>query len=172
MSKNITMKEIAQISGVSIATVSRVIHQNGRFSRETEEKVRKVIEENNYNIYSSSKGIWRNQKNNIGIIVPDITNPHFSALILQMQMELFYSGYSTIICNTNESEVLEKKHVDTLKFQNVSGVIIISGNRYHEALRKLPVIYVDRPNMGDECDAVVIESDNENGGYIAANEIF
>ncbi len=171
MAKTVNMKEIAKLSGVSIATVSRVINQNGRFSRETEERVRRVIEENNYSLDNLSKGIWKNKNSNIGIIVPDITNPHFSALILQMQMALFYGGYSTIICNTNESEVLEKKHVETLRAQNVSGVILISGNRYHEALRKYPVVYVDRPHMGTDGDAVIVESDNESGGYMAANEM-
>ena len=47
MAKTINMKEIAKLSGVSIATVSRVINQNGRFSKETEDRVRKIIEENN-----------------------------------------------------------------------------------------------------------------------------
>ena len=51
-------------------------------------------------------------------------------------MALFYGGYSTIIFNTNESEVLEKKHVEILRAKNVAGVMIISGNRYHEAIRK------------------------------------
>ena len=103
MTKNINMKEIAKLAGVSIATVSRIINQNGRFSQATEERVNQIIKEYNYSIDSSPSNIWKAQKCNIGIIVPDITNPHFSALILQMQMALFYSGYSTIICNTNES---------------------------------------------------------------------
>ncbi len=171
MAKTINMKEIAKLSGVSIATVSRVINQNGRFSKETEDRVRKIIEENNYSLDNSSKGIWKNKNSNIGIIVPDITNPHFSALILQIQMALFYGGYSTIIFNTNESEVLEKKHVEILRAKNVAGVMIISGNRYHEALRKYPVVYVDRPHVGEDDNAVIIESDNESGGYMAANEI-
>lgn len=171
MTKNINMKEIAKLAGVSIATVSRIINQNGRFSQATEERVNQIIKEHNYSIDSSPSNIWKAQKCNIGIIVPDITNPHFSALILQMQMALFYSGYSTIICNTNESEILEQKHVKTLKAQNVAGVILISGNRYHAALRKYPVVYVDRPHLGDDDDAVIIESDNEYGGYIVANEI-
>ena len=58
MAKTINMKEIAKLSGVSIATVSRVINQNGRFSRETEERVRKVMEENNYSPDNSYKGIF------------------------------------------------------------------------------------------------------------------
>lgn len=44
----ITVKDIAQMAGVSVATVSRVINQNGRFSAETERRVRKIIEEYDY----------------------------------------------------------------------------------------------------------------------------
>ena len=46
--KPISLREIAQIAGVSVATVSRVIHKNGRFSKETEARVREVIERYHY----------------------------------------------------------------------------------------------------------------------------
>lgn len=131
----------------------------------------KIIRQNNYKLNNESGELWKMRNSIIGIIVPDITNPHFSALVLQMQMALFYCGYSTIICNTNESEVLEKKHIKTLRNHNVAGVIIVSGNRYHQALIKFPVVYVDRPHIGDDDDAIVIESDNEGGGYIAGKEL-
>lgn len=171
MTKSINMKQIAKLAGVSIATVSRVLNRNGRFSKETEERVLKIMKDNNYCPDNSVDDMWKNRNNIIGVVVPNITNPHFSDLVLQIQMYLFNNGYSTIICNTNESEILEKKHVKTLKAQNVVGVIIISGNRYHQVLRKYPVVYVDRPHVGDEDDVVVIESDNEGGGYLVANEV-
>ncbi len=172
MTKSINMKQIAKLAGVSIATVSRVLNRNGRFSKETEERVLKIMKDNNYCPDNSVDDMWKNRNNIIGVVVPNITNPHFSDLVLQIQMYLFNNGYSTIICNTNESEILEKKHVKTLKAQNVAGLIVISGNRYHENLHKYPVVYLDRPHNDDEYnDAVVVESDNEGGGYMMANEL-
>jgi len=77
MKNAISLKEIADICGVSIATVSRVINNNGRFSDETAEKVRKVIEEHNYQPNQIAKGLRTNKVNIVGAIVPDITNEFF-----------------------------------------------------------------------------------------------
>lgn len=68
--KNLSIKEIAEISGVSVATVSRVINQNGRFSKETEKKVLEVIKNNNYKTNLVAKSLRMKQTNTIGVIVP------------------------------------------------------------------------------------------------------
>ena len=53
--KNISIKQIAKLSGVSVATVSRVINNNGRFSEETRERVMKIIDEYNYTTNMAAK---------------------------------------------------------------------------------------------------------------------
>ena len=58
----ITVKDIAQMAGVSVATVSRVINQNGRFSAETERRVRKIIEEYDYQPNQLAKGLRQRHK--------------------------------------------------------------------------------------------------------------
>ena len=172
MEKAKTIKEIAELAGVSTATVSRIINQNGRFSQETEERVLRVITENDYMPNMSARGLRTSRTKVIGIIVPDITNPHFANLVLKLEMELFGHGYSCLICNTNESQELEKKHVQSQMAQNVSGVVIISGTRHYAELTHLPVVYVDRPSRGGRSDeGVMIESDNRMGGYLATREL-
>ena len=172
MEKAKTIKEIARLSGVSTATVSRVINQNGRFSKETEERVLRVIQENDYIPNMSARGLRTSRTKVIGIIVPDITNPHFANLVLTLQMEFFRYGFSCLICNTNESQELEKKHVQSQIAQNVSGVVIISGTRYYGELGNLPAIYVDRPSKkGYDGKTVMIESDNVMGGYLATKAL-
>ena len=171
MEKAKSIKEIAKLAGVSTATVSRVINQNGRFSRETEERVRRVIRENDYIPNMSAKGLRTSRTRVVGIIVPDITNPHFANLVLHLEMDLFRRGYSCLICNTNESEELESKHIQSLTAQNVSGIVLISGMRNYEELGDLPVVYVDRPSNSQDKEEVMIESDNEEGGYLATREL-
>lgn len=63
--------------GVSTATVSRVINQNGRFSKETEERVLRVIRQNDYTPNMSAKGLRTSRTRVIGVVVPDITNQAF-----------------------------------------------------------------------------------------------
>ena len=106
MEKGKSIKDIARLAGVSTATVSRVINQNGRFSKETEARVRRIIRENEYVPNMSAKGLRTSRTCVVGIIVPDITNPHFASLVLKLEINLFQRGYSCLICNTNESEKL------------------------------------------------------------------
>lgn len=171
MEKGKSIKDIARLAGVSTATVSRVINQNGRFSKETEARVRRIIRENEYVPNMSAKGLRTSRTYVVGIIVPDITNPHFSSLVLKLEINLFQRGYSCLICNTNESEKLERKHIQSLSAQNVSAIVLISGTRNYSELDTLPVIYVDRPSRSQKSSGVIIESDNEQGGYLATKEL-
>ena len=168
MKERPSIKTIADLSGVSVATVSRVINQNGRFSAETEERVRNVMKELNYYPNTVAKSLRENHSMVVGVIVPDITNTHFSRLVLEIENYLFQHGYSTVICNTNESLTLEKKHLDTLISQRVSGIFVLSGE-HHEMPEDIAVVYVDRRPKGyDEEKDYLVESDNEKGGYLVA----
>ena len=120
----ITVKDIAQMAGVSVATVSRVINQNGRFSAETERRVRKIIEEYDYQPNQLAKGLRQRHNSAVGIIVPNIANEFFSSMILAMQTKLFESGYASMIYNTNASLDLERQCQALLASQGVSGVIV------------------------------------------------
>ena len=167
----LTMKDIAKMAGVSTATVSRILNHNGRYSKETESRVKKLIEENNYVIDQTAKGLRKKYLETVGIIVPDITNPHFAKLVLNIQTSLFQRGYSSIIGNTNENLSLEEEHVHSLKAQHVCGFIMISTKRYHQSPRRFPTLYLDRPARGGEKEDITIESDNFKGGYLAGKQL-
>jgi LacI family transcriptional regulator len=172
--KKITLEEIAQMAGVSIATVSRVINQNGRFSKETEKRVKDIIEEYNYRPNQMARGLRKNRGKVVGIIVPDVTNEFFARMALEMQVRLLREDYMAIICNTNESASIEKAHLSMLKSLLVSGLIYIT----HESIDVnhtliVPTIYIDRqpsPNT-DENEHVFIESENYQGGYLATKHL-
>lgn len=171
MKSKVNIKTIAELAGVSVATVSRVINQNGRFSAETEATVKRVMEELHYVPNTVAKGLRENRTKVIGVIVPDITNPHFAKFVLEIETKLFEYSYSTVICNTNESVELEQKHVDTLISKRVDGIIFISGIG-HYYLDDIATVYVDRrPDGYDEQKLCIVESDNENGGYLAAKKL-
>lgn len=169
MKKKLSIKDISEMSGVSIATVSRVINKNGRYSKETEERVKAVIEQNHYVPNMVAKGLRTNRMNNIGIIVPDITNEFFVQLVREIEKSLFDSNYSSFICNTNEEAEIERKHLKMLRTQNVSGVIYISGTDMadYSDLLDTPTVFIDRIPKNDNGKYVVIESDNWRGGFLA-----
>lgn len=88
-SETVSIKTIALLSGVSVATVSRVINQNGRFSAETEARVRQVMKNLNYHPNTVAKSLRESHSRVVGVILPDITNPHFARLVLEIETYLF-----------------------------------------------------------------------------------
>ncbi len=170
-----SIKEISELSGVSIATVSRVINQNGRFSKDTEKRVRKVIKEMNYQPNAVARGLRKSKVQAVGIIVPDITNEFFAQVTLNLQNDLSKMNYPAFICNTREDSEIERKNLDMLKALQVSGLIYISGafSDDKETL-SVPTVFIDRKppfNSSNNHNIVLIESDNEQGGYLAATEL-
>lgn len=175
MSKNISIKEIAELANVSVATISRVMNGNGGYSTETEQRVWDTIKKYNYQPNLVAKGLRTSKSPLIGILVPDIVNEYFGKLVLELQTLFFKEGYLTTICNANEDEKLEAKQVKALLAQNVSGLVMISGTEHHKELfnQIVPTIYIDRrPKSEDVQDSIVyVESDNVTGGYLATREL-
>lgn len=172
--KNVSMQKISEVTGVSVATVSRVINQNGRFSKETEERVRKALEEYQYTPNLAARGLRTKRMATVGVIVPDITNEYFATVTLEIQKRLFEAHYSTIICNTDENLDIEKKHLRMLQSHQVSGVIYIAGSAAEPYdILDFPTVFIDRqPHSKSRIkDCFLIESDNVNGGYLATREL-
>lgn len=171
MSKKLSMFDIAKLSGVSIATVSRVINKNGGYSKETEEHVNKVIEETGFVPNSNAKSLRTQISNTIGVIVPDLTNEFFSKLVREIELVLLPQNYSVIICDTNEDKDIEQQYLNNLVSRKVDGIIYISGQSdvsSVETIHSIPLVYIDRSPKNAK---VLVHSDNFHGGYIAARTL-
>lgn len=173
MKNSISIKDISKQAGVSIATVSRIINKNGRYSEETEKRVMDIIKANNYVPNMVAKGLRTQKMKNVGIIVPDITNEFFMKLVYEIEKKLFSEGYETFLCNTDEDEEQERKRVHMMTMQNVCSLIYVSGGvaDLQEAIKDLPTVFIDRvPDkaLGNYC---TVESDNIQGGYLATKEL-
>lgn len=169
--KKISIKDIAELSGVSIATVSRVINNNGRFSNETRDKVLKVINETGYQANLSAKTLRMNKSFSIGIIVPDITNFFFAYLVEKIEEILFSKGFSTIICNTGRNHDKEKEYLKILESKSVDGLIIISGlEQFSYENNKIPYICIDREPIETK-KSMFISSDHYNGAVLAVEHL-
>ncbi|NVY96333.1 LacI family DNA-binding transcriptional regulator [Lactobacillus sp. DCY120] len=79
--QKISIHKIAEFSGVSVATVSRVMNGNGRFSPATREKVLRVAAAEGYETKISTKKKLLQQEQSIGGIVPNLSNPFFKKLL-------------------------------------------------------------------------------------------
>lgn len=169
--KKISMVDIAKLSGVSIATVSRVLNKNGRYSKETEERVLEVIRQHDYKVNVNAKGLRTKRTQTIGVIVPDITNEFFSQIVRAIERYVVPEGYTVFVCDSNEDEETEGIHISSLAAKGVDGIIYISTRgdvkKIYENY-KIPVVYIDRrpKNAG-----TLVISDNEMGGFLATQEL-
>lgn len=169
------MHDIAQMSGVSIATVSRVINQNGRYSKETEQRVLDIIEKYHYTPNMTAKRLRTGKANFVAVIVPDITNEFFAHIVKYLQDGLLENGFLALICNTAERMDIQQQYLQTLGIVNLAGIIFVSGSMdiQQTGLQKLPTIYIDRtPEDAALRNAMVVESDNYGGACMAVRELY
>ena len=172
--KRLLIKDIAAMSGVSIATVSRVINGTGHCSSATTERVMAIVNATGFKPNLVARGLRVNQMNIIGVIVPDITNEFFARLVNEIQKELFLSSYQVFICNTNEDIITEGHYFEALKSQNVAG-IISAGAGYAENISSIiPTAFIDRSpsfNQTSHNNYFMVESDNTLGGRLATERL-
>lgn len=170
---NITIKEIADLAGVSVATVSRVLNGTGRYSDETKQRVLGIAEKFHYRTNVVAKSLRTNQSKTIGVIVPDITNEFFANIVLAIERVLVPHGYSIFICNTSEDHEKEKRVVRDLESKGVDGLIYVSGNMSipdGDTIKRLPTVCINRRDPQNQ-EFAVVESDNYNGGFVATEEL-
>lgn len=143
----LSMKDIAAISGVSIATVSRILNKKGSYSPEAEKKVLAVAGSYGYVPNLTAKSLRESRSHTVGLILPNMTNPFFSQLALVIETFLYGKGYSLLICNTSNSPELELDYFHTLAGKGVDGILCISclNDLPPDILdRGLPVVCIDR----------------------------
>ncbi|AVK61435.1 LacI family transcriptional regulator [Lactobacillus sp. CBA3605] len=171
-----SIKDIARLSGVSVATVSRVINNNGRFSEETRKKVSTVIQKTGYETNYSAKNLRMNRSDTIGILIPDISNFFFAEITKLLEEKLFAHGYSVIICNTAHDDQREQSYLRTLESKGIDGLIVISGSATFEftqgnSQKKIPYVCVDR-KPADKSKTIFISSDHQQGAYDATKALY
>ncbi len=169
--KTLTIKDIAKLADVSVATVSRVINNNGRFSEETRKKVLDIIEETGYKTNYMAKSLRTNKSYTIGVIVPDISNYFFFSIVEKVEQIMFEKNFTTIICNTDRNLKKEKAYLELLESKKIDGLIVISGAENFEfPCNEIPYVCIDREPM-DKSKTIFISSNHYKGGYMATKEL-
>ena len=98
--RRVTIRDVAQRAGVSSSTVSRVLNDSASISQRTRQAVREACQALHYVPDITARGLSGHKTHTIGIIVPDISNPYFSALCTAAEAGASARGYRAILCNT------------------------------------------------------------------------
>ncbi len=159
-----TLHDVARHAGVSIGSVSTVINNTAPVSPALRAKVLKAVEELGYVPDAVARSLKMGRTRTIGLILPDITNPHFAGIASAIEIACDEAGYSLLLCNTMDNPVKELRDLRLMRTQRVDGVILVPGAAepgYTDQLRKavsVPMVLIDRALEGLDCDAVVLDN--------------
>ena len=129
------MKQVAKMAGVSLGTVSHVLNDSAGVSEQLRRRVLEVVETLGYQPSQLARGLRRDKTNMIGMIIPDITNPFFPAVVRGAEDAAFSNGYRLVLCNTDNNEAKEVSYMNELKTFLPAGMIVIPSNSGEAAMQ-------------------------------------
>lgn len=118
------IKDVAGRAGVSPATVSRVLNGNTSVAEAARQKVLAVVDELGYRPNRVASNLRRQQAQMIGVVISDIENPHFTAVVRAVEDAAYRQGYRVLLCNTDEQPEKQRAYLGVLAAERVAGAII------------------------------------------------
>jgi LacI family transcriptional regulator len=145
-------------------TVSRVINDSERVSPETRRRVEQAISELGYVPSRLARGLSRQRTGTLSVIVPDVANPFFTAVVRAAEEVARRADYHVILCDTRADLSVERDVIEELIAHRVEGVVIAPvSDRSATHLQRLaefgvPFVLIDRTVPGVDCDVVLGDS--------------
>ena len=170
------MKDIAKLARVSLGTVSHVLNNSANVRAPLRKRVMEAVETVGYQPSQLARGLRRDKTNVIGMVIPDITNPFFPAVVRGAEDIAFSNGYRLILCNTDNDHSKELVHLKELRTYLPAGLIVIPSNfsdltAQAESYRRAGtgVVCVDRLPRNWAGDSVT--ANNEEGALAATRHL-
>lgn len=165
-----TIQDVADHAEVSVATVSRVLNNNGYVKTSTREKVLESIAALNYTPNSIARSLYKKKTNTIGLLIPDIENPFFPELFKEIEKNANANdrGYNVLLYNSNYELKREKEFIDLMKSGILDAAIIVSDTLEEKQLKgiRTPLVTLDRKISNDISSITV---NNFEGGQLAVD---
>lgn len=169
-----TIKDIAEVAGISYSSVSRALNGLKGVSEVTRQKVKKIAEELDYTPNAVARGLVQKQTGTLGLILPDITNPFYPEVARGVEERASLAGYNTFFCNTNYDLLKEESYLLNLMQKRVDGIILApvsSQSNFVEQRKQMPVPFVYLGNTPERTEYSFVIADNIRGGYLATRTL-
>ena len=172
--RRVTIDDVARLAGVSHQTVSRVINNKPYVSPDTRQRVQRIITETGYRPSPIARSLVTARTATIGLVVPDISNPYFSAIARGVEQVAYAHNYSVLLCNTGEDASRELEVLRTLDERYVDGVITCGLRQEDTSLQQAlahfrATVMVNRRFANNAVPAIVV--DDVLGGYLATKHL-
>ena len=190
MAKTVTIKDIARLCDVSIATVSRVLNNKPEgVGEKTVERIRQMIRTMDYQPSSIARSMITKRSHTIGLIIPDVRNPFFSELARGVEDVCNARSFGCFLCNTDGSIDKENEYIRLLRGRVVDGVLFTTQNnvefnevffdfqkthypfclieRYINELPNVPGVYFDNLQGAYEMTKFILDKGHRKVAFIS-----
>jgi LacI family transcriptional regulator len=170
----VTIKDVAKKAGVSSATVSRVLSGKPYVRSVVIDRVMSAVEDLNYRPSRVARSLRVQKSNIVGLIISDIMNPFFTALIRAVEDVASDKGYTIFLCNSDENIEKEREYIAVMQSEQIAGLLITPTFEQGGCCRPLieagiPVVSFDRRITDIDVDTVLV--DNVKGAYDAVTHL-
>lgn len=169
MKSKATIKDVAAVANVSVATVSRVLNGNYYVSPDVVERVRRAIESLGYVQNSIARSLKMNSTHMIGYVVSDISNTYHISAARAAEDILRKEGYSMILCSTENSQEREYEYLNLLIGKNVDALVLNTTGKNDsyivELSKNMPIVLVNRKITRSEFTGDFVDTNGYDGCY-------
>jgi LacI family transcriptional regulator len=169
-----SIRDVAQLAGVSVGTVSNVLNKPDEVSADSLARVQKAIDQLGYVRNDAARRLRAGISSTVGFVVLDGQNPFFNEVVRGAEDEGSKNGIAILVGNTDENSSREGMYLDLFEEQRVRGVLIspygdINARLQQLKSRDIPAVLVDRVNVDGQFSSVAVDS--VAGGEIAAQHL-
>jgi LacI family transcriptional regulator len=143
---SVTVQDLADAAGVSVASVSRALNNTGNVSEDVLRRVRDVADKMGYVPHAAARALASQKTHTIGAVVPTLENPNFAIGVEALQKRLTQAGYTLFVASCGYDMDQERQQVETLVTRGVDGIMLVGALHsagLHDFLRSRNIPFVD-----------------------------
>ena len=169
-----TIKDVAKLAKVSVATVSRVINNADNVSDKTRETVKKAMEKLSYYPDANARALSQQNSNTIGIVVADLSDPFFGAMISTVEKIASKNGHFLLIGNGYHNKQQEYSAITNLIEHRCSSLVVhakmLPDDQLIKLMQQVPgMVLINRILKGFEKRCIAL--DGRYGSYLAVKHL-
>jgi LacI family transcriptional regulator len=169
-----TIYDVARLAGVSTATVSRALNGTGQIAPATRATIDAAVAQLGYHPNTVARSLVTKSTQTIALLLPDITNPFYAALVGGIQRRALETGHTMLLCTTESDPEREEQYLNLLRAKQVDGVLVdglvLPPDTIARFVRNgLPIVCLDRDV--DSTSVPLVQVDNRLGARIATEHL-
>lgn len=169
-----TIKDVARLAGVSVATVSRVINDSPKASDASRQAVTCAMEELNYHPNANARALAQQTTETIGLIVGDVSDPFFGAMVKAVEQVAYRTGNFLLIGNGYHNEQKERQAIEQLIRHRCAALVVhakmIPDSELISLMKQMPgMVVINRILPGFEQRCVAL--DDRYGAWLATRHL-